>query len=92
MTIKELYYNLKDLGLSEDRYYLHGLYGSLNDEDKLALVVIKGTHSFGYEIYFKERGEKRVLKTFTDESEACKYFYQRLKDNKEIEDAYNQKN
>ncbi len=82
-AIKELYCSLKKLGIPEDRYYLHGLYGSLNDEDKLALVVKKGTHSLAYEIYFKERGEKRVLKTFTGESDACEYFYQRLKDNKE---------
>ncbi|MBS1781026.1 MAG: hypothetical protein JST70_17000 [Bacteroidetes bacterium] len=91
MTITELYYKLKDLGILDDRYYLHGLYGSLNDEDKLALVVKKGTYSLEYEIYFKERGEKRVLKTFTEEAVACDYFYKRLKDNKEIEDMYAKK-
>jgi len=91
MSIKELYYKLKDLGIPEDKYYLHGLYGSLNDENKLALVIKKGSHSLEYEIYFKEHGEKRHLKNFINETDACEYFYQRLKGNKEIEDMYAKK-
>lgn len=88
MTLSDLHIRLKELGILEDRYYLHGLYGSSSDEDKLSLVIRKGSYSVEYEIYFKERGEKHSSRTFTNEDEACQYFYKRLKENKEIEDKY----
>lgn len=88
MTIQELYIKLKELGVPEDRYYLHGLYGSTNDDDKLSLTIRRDTYSVEYEVYFKERGEKHSTRIFANENEACQYLYKRLKDNKEIEDKY----
>jgi hypothetical protein len=88
MTIQELNIKLKELGISEDRYYLHGLYSATNDDNKLSLVIKKGLYSIEYEVYFKERGEKHSSRIFRNEDEACQYFYKRLKENKEIEDKY----
>jgi hypothetical protein len=88
MTIQDLHIKLKTLGIPEDRYYLHGLYGSTNDDDKLSLIIRKGVYSVEYEVYFKERGEKHSIRIFTNEEEACQYLHKRLKDNKEIEDKY----
>ncbi|HRP55034.1 hypothetical protein [Agriterribacter sp.] len=88
MTIQELYITLKEFGIPEDKYYLHGLYGSTNDDDKLSLIIRKGVYSVEYEVYFKERGEKHSIRIFTNEDEACQYLYKRLKENKEIEDKY----
>ena len=88
MTIEELHIKLKDLGILENRYYLHGLYGSINDNDKLSLTIKKGVHSTEYEVYYKERGEKHSVRRFTVEDDACQYVYKRLKENKEIEDKY----
>lgn len=78
MTIQELHINLKELGVSEDSYYLHGLYGSTNDDDKLSLTIRKGTYFIEYVVYFKERGEKHSTRIFTNEDEACHYLYKRL--------------
>lgn len=88
MTIQELHIKLKELGIPEDRYFLHGLYGSTNDDDKLSLTIRKGAYSVEYEVYFKERGEKHSTRIFTSENEACQYLYKRLKENKEIEDKH----
>jgi len=88
MTIQELHIKLKELSISEDRYYLHGLYGSINDDDKFSLIIKRKDYSTVYEVYFKERGEKHSIKTFITEDEACLYLYKRLQENKEIEDKY----
>ncbi|MDB5025938.1 MAG: hypothetical protein JWP78_3693 [Mucilaginibacter sp.] len=88
MTVNELYIKLKGLGIPDNRYYLHGLYGSTNDDDKLALVIKKGIHTIEYEVYYKERGEKHSVKVFATENDACQYVYKRLRENKEIEDKY----
>lgn len=88
MTLQELHIKLKELGVSEDRYYLHGLYGSTNDEDKLSLTIKKGIYTLEYEIYYKERGGKHSVRIFTSEDEACQYVYKQLKEIKEMEDKY----
>lgn len=88
MKIQELHIALQKLGISEDKYYIQGLYGSMNDEDKLSMVVKKGSYFLEYEIYFKERGEKSFLKVFTNEDEACQYFYKQLKEDREIENRW----
>jgi len=88
MTLQELHIQLKELGILENAYYLHGLYGSTCDDNKLSLVIRKGPYSVEYEVYFKERGEKQPSRIFTNEDEACQYLYKRLKENKEIEDKY----
>ena len=88
MTIQELHFKLKEIGIPEDRYYLHGLWGSTNDDDKLSLTIKVGDCITEYEVYFKERGEKHSSRIFWNEDEACQYIYKRLKLNKEIEDKY----
>lgn len=85
MTIHELHIKLEELGISKDKYYLHGLYGSTSDDDKFSLIIKKGTYSIEYETYYKERGEKHSIKTFMTEDEACRYLYKRLKEIQEIE-------
>ena len=88
MKIAELHINLKELGVSEDKYYLHGLYGSTDDSDKLALIMRKGKYTVDYEVYYKEKGEKNPIRIFSTEEDACLYIYERLKENKELEDKY----
>lgn len=88
MNLNELHIKLRESGISEDRYYLHGLYGSTNDENKLALIIKKGKHTTEYEVYYKERGEKHSVRLFTTEDDACQYIYKRLKENKELEEKY----
>lgn len=88
MTLNELHIKLKESGIPEDRYYLHGLYGSTNDDNKLALTIKKGKYTTEYEVYYKEKGEKHSARVFSAEDEACQYIYKQLKENKEIEDKY----
>lgn len=78
MTIAELDSKLKALHVPTDNYYLHGLYGSANDDDKLALTVRKSKRAPEYEVYFKERGEKHSTRIFHSEDEACQYIYRLL--------------
>ena len=78
MTLQQLHTELTKLKISEETYYLHGLYGSTEDSDKLALTIKRGKYFIEYEIYFKERGEISSLKTFSSEDEACKYFLEKI--------------
>jgi hypothetical protein len=79
MTIEELYNRLKELRVSEDRFYLHGLFGSTDDNDKLALSIKMGKYTAEYEVYYKERGNKNTSRIFMTEAEACDYFLNRIK-------------
>lgn len=88
MTIHELHKKLIELEVPEDRYYLHGLHGSTNDDNKFSLAIKRGDFSIVFEVYFKEKGEIYSLKKFTDENEACHYLYNIIKENKEIEERY----
>lgn len=78
MTIEELHNKLVELQIPEERYYLHGLYGSPDDNDKIALTIRKGKYTIEYETYFKERGEKHSSMIFFNEDEACEYVLNRL--------------
>lgn len=78
MTIEELYKKLVELQIPEDRYYLHGLYGSSDDNDKIALIIRKGKYTTEYETYFKERGEKHSVRMFTNENEASNWLLEKL--------------
>lgn len=80
MTISELYQRLKEEGIGEDKYYLQGLYGSADDNEKIGLVLKKGRYAVEYETYCKERGEKHSIRIFTTENEACEYIYHKLLD------------
>jgi len=89
MTIEELNSELKYLGVSDDRYYLHGLYGSTDDNGKIALTVKRGKDSNEYEVYYKERGEKHSERTFVTEDEACKYLLHNIQEELTIEKVRN---
>lgn len=78
MIIEELYNKLKELGVSDDRFYLHGLFGSTDDNDKLALTIKMGKYTTEYEVYYKERGNKNSSRIFTTEAEACDYLLNKL--------------
>jgi hypothetical protein len=80
MTLSELHTKLKNNGISEDHYFLHGLFGSTDDNEKIALSIKKGKYNIEYETYFKERGEKHSIRTFNTEDEACEYIYKKLID------------
>jgi hypothetical protein len=88
MTIAELYNDLVQLGIPEDRYYLHGLYGSTSDDEKLALIVKMIRDTVEYKVYYKEKGEKHSVRVFLTEDDACQYMYKKLKASKEMEDKY----
>jgi hypothetical protein len=81
VTISELYQKLKDLGIPDEKYYLHGLYGSTDDNEKPALTIKRGKYFVEYETYFKERGEKYVVQTFMTEDEVCNYLHKQVVDN-----------
>ena len=76
--IEKLYFRMKALGISEESYYLQGLYGSQSDDNKLALVVREENNSTKYEMYFKENGEKHVIQVFIDFDIAANYFIEQL--------------
>jgi len=80
MTILELHTKLKNVGINDDQYFLHGIYGSADDNEKLSLTIKKGKFTVEYETYFKECGEKHSVRTFYSEEEACEYIYKKLTD------------
>jgi hypothetical protein len=81
MTIEELNSKLKEIGVSEDRYFLHGLFGSTDDNNKIALTIKKGQYKYEHEVYYKERGVKHSSRTFITETEACEYVLYKFKKN-----------
>lgn len=78
MTIKELLEKLVELKIPENTYYRHGVYGSANDRDKIALSINIGKYFIEYEVYFRERIEKNSIKIFINETDACKYILKQL--------------
>lgn len=84
MTIEELHFKLQELKIPADKYYLHGLYGSTDDNDKIALTIKKGEYTIEYEIYFKERGERHSIKKFTNEAEVTIWILKKLVDELEL--------
>jgi hypothetical protein len=86
MTLQRLYDELNKLKVPTNWYYLHGLYGDTDDNDKLSLTIYKPTeYSLVYEVYFKEKGEKNSIKRFATEMEACEHIFKELKDQKLME-------
>src|SRR5690606_11171591 len=80
MTIAELHHGLREFGVPAERYFLHGLYGSSDDNEKWALVIKNGKYTNEYEVYYRERGAKHSTLTFTEENEACDYLFKRIRD------------
>jgi len=85
MTISDLHNKLKEIGINEDQYFLHGLFGSKDDNEKISLSIKKGKYELEFETYYKERGEKHSIRTFTTENEACEFIFRKLRD----EQTYN---
>ena len=79
MNLAELYKELKVLEIDDSQIYLHGLYGSKDDNDKLALLIKMGKHRPVWEIYHKERGQIGSVRKFFDEDSACQYYLRRAK-------------
>ncbi|MGB1038319.1 MAG: hypothetical protein ACPGYY_06695 [Bacteroidia bacterium] len=80
MTLAELYSELKNLGLADGAIYLHGLYGSTDDNEKFSLTIRKGKYSFIWEVYYKERGEKYSIREFQNEKDACQYYLKKIRE------------
>ena len=78
MTIKDLHVKLQEIGVTEKRYYLHGLYGSTDDNDKLGMLIKKGRYNLEYEVYYRERGDKHSSRIFIIEEDACRYFLHQM--------------
>jgi hypothetical protein len=75
MTIEDLHKQLSALGITGDKYYLHGLFGSTDDNDKLALRVFKDSNRIKYQVYFKERGEVSSTWDFETENEPARIYF-----------------
>jgi hypothetical protein len=80
MNLEQLRTKLEELRISPERYYVNGRFGSLDDNDKHAMIIKQGKYFPEYEVYFKERGIKHSSKTFSSEAEACELMYSKLKD------------
>ena len=80
MTLAELNQHLKNLGIEDDKFYLHGLYGSNSDQNKISLTIKTEQFTTQYEVYYKERGVKSSSLLFHQESAACEYVLSQLKE------------
>jgi hypothetical protein len=79
MDIADLYAELKNIGIPDSQIYLHGLYGSTDDNEKLALTIKMGDNRPIWEVYFKERGQINSSHQFDDENSACEYYLKKCK-------------
>lgn len=84
LKLQQLHNRLVGSGIPEQWYRLHGLFGSTDEDDKLSLEVKKGKYTIEYEVYYKERGEKSSIRTFSDLEQACNYLYDKLIDRQRI--------
>ena len=71
MTVIELEKELEKIGVSKNLYSI--LEGGLPNEQ---LCLVKEDVWY---VYYSERGRKTGLKSFEKESDACDYFYKKLK-------------
>lgn len=71
MTVIELEEKLDEIGVPKDLYSI--MVGGLPNEK---LCIIKTEQ---WEIYYSERGHKVGMKKFETETEACEYFYKKMK-------------
>lgn len=71
MDISELEEKLNELAVSEDLYSI--MVGGLPNEK---LCIVQGET---WQVYYSERGRKSGLKEFETETEACEYFFNKLK-------------
>lgn len=74
MELIDLYNELKFHGIDDEKFYIMGLYGSKDDNEKISLLIKKDNNRIIYEIYYKEKEEKNILKTFDTKKDAFRYF------------------
>ena len=72
MTVFELEKKLNQINVPRDYYSI--LLGGLPSE---TLCIVNNNDM--WQVYYSERGQKTGLKTFETESEACEYFYNKLR-------------
>jgi hypothetical protein len=78
MKLFELHQKFQSNNIPDSKYYLHGLYGSTDDNDKFGLTIKKGKYGLEYEVYYRERGEKHSSMVFTNEDEAYDYIFKKV--------------
>lgn len=81
MNKNKLKQELDKLGIDENYYSLEG--ELIPDRT----VLYQSYHEWQV-FYFDERGNKDQIKVFNSEEDACKYIYEQLKEEKEIENKY----
>ena len=79
MNLQELYDELKRMGVPDSQIYLHGIYGSTDDDNKLSMIIKMNEFRPVWEVYYRERGVKDSIREFTQETEACMYYLERSK-------------
>lgn len=80
MNLSALYSELRKIGIPDNDIFIHGLYGSTNDNEKLSLSMRMEKYSKVWEVYYKERGKKHSVREFNSESEACEYYLNQMKE------------
>ncbi len=70
MDLKDLEYRLKSIRIPVQAFEINTEY----DTEVYRIVKKDGK----WEIYYSERGNKNSLKIFSNENDACEYFYQWL--------------
>ena len=80
MTIEQLHRRLSENGISPNDYYLQGLFGSTDDNEKIALRIFKMDNKITYQVYFKERGQISWTKEFYNEADAAQEIFRKLRD------------
>lgn len=88
MNLEELHSALVSAGIPSEKYYLHGLLGTTDDENKLSVIVRRGRYFREFVVYYRERGEMHSVRVFDTESKACEYMFKRLTENKALEDKW----
>lgn len=91
MNFEELYKKLQELGIKDEKFYIMGIYGSDNDNEKLSIIQKKTTDGVIYEIYFKEKNEKNIIRVFNNKEEAFNFFIDSLLFDKMMEEKYSNK-
>lgn len=71
MKVSELKEKLDFIGVSNSDYSIN----SVEYPNEAYVIFFNGTE---WEVYYSERGKKRGLKKFVNETEACEYFLKQI--------------
>lgn len=72
MTVEELQIELDNLGVPQSFY-------SINGHLSADTYMLNQVYTYWEYFYFDERGNTRDYRKFEDEKDACKYLYEKLK-------------